>query len=121
MLQNLPNAVFIIGYTNASWTLGADAAAQLTTRLLRTMAAKDVKAVVPRLDDPDKMTSAPMLNLSSTYIQRAVHIMPKTGTTGPWRARKHYFGDISEAKWGNMEVGLEYLKRNKKEANGSLH
>jgi cation diffusion facilitator CzcD-associated flavoprotein CzcO len=121
MLQNLPNAVFVVGYTNASWTLGADATAQLTTRLLRTMAAKGVRAVVPRLDDSQNMKPAPMLNLSSTYIQRAVDIMPRTGTVGPWRPRKHYFGDISEAKWGNMEVGLEYLKEPKKEANGSLH
>ena len=27
MLQDLPNAFFLMGYTNASWTLGADASA----------------------------------------------------------------------------------------------
>jgi cation diffusion facilitator CzcD-associated flavoprotein CzcO len=121
MLQDLPNAVFVIGYTNASWTLGADATAQLATRMLNTMAKKGAKAVVPRLENSEQMKPAPMLNLSSTYIQRAVDIMPKTGTVGPWRPRSNYFSDMHQAKWGNMEVGLEYLKSGKKEADGRLH
>jgi cation diffusion facilitator CzcD-associated flavoprotein CzcO len=114
MLQDLPNAAFVIGYTNASWTLGADATAQTVTRLLNAMKKKGAKAVVPRLANPESMKATPVLNLNSTYIQRALDILPKTGTSGPWRPRSNYFSDISEAKWGNIEEGMEYIKEGKK-------
>jgi cation diffusion facilitator CzcD-associated flavoprotein CzcO len=110
MLQDLPNAVFVIGYTNASWTLGADATAQMTMRLLNDMKKKGVRAIVPRLADPASMPPTPMLNLNSTYIQKALAIMPKTGDKGQWKPRKNYFEDIREAKYGDVSTGLEYLR-----------
>ena len=36
MMQDLPNAAFVIGYTNASWTLGAEATARCITRIIET-------------------------------------------------------------------------------------
>jgi cation diffusion facilitator CzcD-associated flavoprotein CzcO len=110
MLQDIPNAVFIIGYTNASWTLGADATAQLTMRLINDMHKKGVKAVVPSLPNPAAMTSAPLLNINSTYIQKALEVMPKVGNSGQWRPRTNYFDDIKEAKRGDIQSGLEYLR-----------
>ncbi|KAK5016530.1 hypothetical protein LTR16_002631 [Cryomyces antarcticus] len=37
MLQDLPNAAFVIRYTIALWTLGADTTAKLVVRLLKHM------------------------------------------------------------------------------------
>src|SRR5215469_15524857 len=110
MMQDLPNAAFVVGYTNASWTLGADATAQLITRLLKMMQKKGVVAAVPRLENPEKMKSVPMLNLDSTYIRRAASMMPKAGE-GQWAPRSNYFVDIKEAKWGDIVSGLQFYKQ----------
>jgi cation diffusion facilitator CzcD-associated flavoprotein CzcO len=121
MLQDLPNACVIIGYTNASWTLGADATAQLVTRLINLMKKKGASAVVPRLANPESMEPTPMLNLSSTYLQKALSQMPKTGT-GQWAPRSHYFGDIRQAKYGDIETNIEFLsmKNASVTSNGSV-
>jgi cation diffusion facilitator CzcD-associated flavoprotein CzcO len=119
MLQDLPNCAFIIGYTNASWTLGADATAQMVTRLLNLMQKKNVQAAIPRLANPEDMMPAPMLNLNSTYIQKALNIMPKTGSVGQWKPRTNYIKDIKEAKYGDIQTGLELISG--KSMNGHTH
>jgi len=110
MLQDLPNAAFVIGYTNASWTLGADATAQLVTRLLKHMDANHISSAVPHLQDSMAMKVLPTLNLNSTYIQKAKGVMPKAGDVGPWRPRSNYFSDIWSAKWGDINTGLQYSR-----------
>ncbi|KAF2402057.1 putative flavin-binding monooxygenase [Trichodelitschia bisporula] len=114
MMQDVPNASFVIGYPNASWTLGADATAQMTTRLLRMMKEKGAAAVVPRLDVEGMQPSA-MLNLSSTYLEVAKDRMPKAGTVGQWRPRGNYFGDMWQAKYGDVVSGLEWVPEREEE------
>jgi cation diffusion facilitator CzcD-associated flavoprotein CzcO len=109
MLHDLPNAALVLGYTNASWTLGADATAQTFTRLLVEMARRGSRAVIPRVKDVNKMSPKPVLDLNSTYIKRGKGVLPMTGDRGPWRPRTNYFTDLSEAKWGNIQEGLEYV------------
>jgi cation diffusion facilitator CzcD-associated flavoprotein CzcO len=109
MLDDLPNAALVLGYTNASWTLGADATAQTITRLLNEMHKKGARAVVPRLNHGEKMTPQPVLDLNSTYIKKGKGVLPMTGDRGPWRARSNYFADITAAKWGSIHHGLEYI------------
>lgn len=110
MLQDLPNAAFVLGYTNASWTLGADATAQLVTRLMNHMRKNGFAAAVPRVQNPDGMKSQPVLNLKSTYLQNAASFMPKAGSVGQWRPRSNYFRDMHEAKRGDITTGLEFYK-----------
>jgi cation diffusion facilitator CzcD-associated flavoprotein CzcO len=110
MLHDLPNATLVLGYTNASWTLGADATAQTLCRLINEMHRTGTGAVVPRVPNPDKMKPMPVLDLNSTYIKKGKGVLPKTGDSGPWRARTNYFTDIREAKWGSIHNGLEYIK-----------
>ena len=112
MLQDLPNAAFVIGYTNASWTLGADATAQLVTRLLNTMKRDGTTAAVPRLEDPASLKEMPVLNLNSTYITAgsAQGALPKAGDSGVWRPRRNYFTDIYNAKYGDINTGLQFYR-----------
>jgi cation diffusion facilitator CzcD-associated flavoprotein CzcO len=119
MLQDLPNSAFVIGYTNASWTLGAEATAQLICRMLTYMKKEGYVAAVPRLQNPEAMPAAPMLNLNSTYIQNAVDIMPKTGATGQWRPRSNYFTDLKEAKRGDITTDLQFYRHG--ESNGEIN
>jgi cation diffusion facilitator CzcD-associated flavoprotein CzcO len=108
MLQDIPNMVFIIGYTNASWTLGADASARLSCRLIKQMEAERSTNATPRVPAGTEMKKSPMLNISSTYIVKAVNAMPVAGDSGPWKARDNYFVDNFNASWASVTDGIQY-------------
>ncbi|KAI1112116.1 FAD/NAD(P)-binding domain-containing protein [Nemania sp. NC0429] len=105
MLEDVPNLFFLMGYENASWTLGADVGAHLFIRLLRLMKQKNAKVIVPRPSAPMKET--PMMNLSSTYIQVAGPVFPKGGT-GHWSPKTNYIADMVGATWGNVTQDLYF-------------
>jgi cation diffusion facilitator CzcD-associated flavoprotein CzcO len=110
MLQDVPNCAFVIGYTNASWTLGADTTALLVCRLLQYMRSHGFVSAVPKLDHPETVKSVPVLNLKSTYIMKAAGTLPKSGDSGPWRPRANYFTDHFNAKFGDISTGLQFSK-----------
>lgn len=100
MLEDVPNLLFITGYENASWTLGADVSAHLFIRLLRLMQQKNAKVIVPRPSKP--MEEKPMMNLSSTYITKAGRVFPMGGSE-QWSPKTNYFVDMTGAKYGSMK------------------
>ncbi|TGJ84387.1 hypothetical protein E0Z10_g4383 [Xylaria hypoxylon] len=106
MLEDVPNLLFMTGYENASWTLGADVSAHLFIRLLRLMEHKNAKVIVPK---PSKlMEERPMMSLSSTYITTAGRVFPKGGTE-QWSPKVNYFADMAGAKWGNVTQDLCFM------------
>lgn len=109
LLQDVPNAAFVLGYANAAWTLGADAAAQLVARLLRRMRADGATSCVPRLHGGG-VRPVPFWRLSSGYVGRARERLPKAGDRGPWAVRWSYFSDLWNAKVGNITKGLEFRR-----------
>lgn len=111
MLQDLPNLAAVIGYTNASWTLGADATAMHVTRLLKFMQEKGYTSAVPTVEDESKIGVQPVLNLNSTYVEKAKADMPKAGDVAPWKPRSSYFSDYWEAKHGDITNGLRFESR----------
>ncbi|KAI6714134.1 monooxygenase [Diplocarpon mali] len=114
MLQDIPNAAIVIGYTNASWTLGADATAVLVCRLLKHMDQNQQSSAVPWLGDETKLKPSPMLNLSSTYIEKAKGELPKAGDVAPWKPRANYLTDYWSTGYGNLTNGLQFSKSAKK-------
>ncbi|KAG9775198.1 monooxygenase, partial [Aureobasidium melanogenum] len=112
MLQDLPNLTFVLGYTDASWTLGADATSQLWVRLLKAARAKNMTSIVPRMDEKDKdlVLNKPLLNLNSSYIKAAEQDLPKGGDRGPWIPRSSYWKDIWHAKFGDIQTGLQFYR-----------
>ncbi|KAE8364670.1 hypothetical protein BDV27DRAFT_128096 [Aspergillus caelatus] len=115
MLQDVPNAAFVIGYTNASWTLGADATAQFLCRLLQELEQRGVKAAVPRLSPATAKEMQPrrLLNLNSTYVTKAERDLPKAADRGPWLPRDNYLDDIKFAKKGRIDEDMEFLGEKK--------
>ncbi|OJD23375.1 hypothetical protein ACJ73_05272 [Blastomyces percursus] len=109
MVQDIPNASFVIGYANASWTLGADATAHFIMRLLKHMEKQGLVAAVPRLDAKEASTleGRRLLSLSSTYVARAENAMPKAANRRPWLPRGDYLGDYWFARYGRIEESLE--------------
>lgn len=109
LLQDLPNFAFVFGYTNASWTLGADATAQLWVRILKSVRAKKMTSFCPRVGENDVINELPFLNLKSTYVKAAEKegALPKAGDRGPWMPRSFWIRDIWHAKFGDIVTGLQ--------------
>ena len=104
MFSDVPNLALAVGYTNASWTLKAELICRYVCRLLNHMAATGTRQCTPRLRDPD-LEEAPFLDLTSGYIQRAMHTFPKQGTKIPWRLHQNYARDLLLLQRGNVEDG----------------
>jgi cation diffusion facilitator CzcD-associated flavoprotein CzcO len=112
MLENLPNLFYFMGYVNSSWTLGADATAQLVCRLLNRITSDGFAHIVPRLSEAEKstMSELPFLPLNSTYVHKGKNVFPKVGNINPWLPRSYYWKDLANAWWGDVQSGLEWSR-----------
>lgn len=108
MLQDVPNLVFVLGYFNATYTLGSDVTCEVLVRILRCVRAKGASAVVPRLEHAD-MRARPFTSLSSTYFRTGAGLIPRVGK-GIWGPRVNYVVDICRAKWRHLTTELQFLK-----------
>ena len=105
MLEDVPNLIWCIGYTNASWTLKADLIGQYVCRILNLMDAKGQKIVVAHNDDPD-MPVERFVDFSSGYFQRVIDQLPKQGARKPWKLYQNYAKDLLSLRYGNVEDGV---------------
>lgn len=110
MLQDVPNCFTVTGYTNTSWTLGAETAANVITRVMKYTKSHQMTSAIPRLEHPETMKVESTFPLSSTYIQRGLHQLPKVGAKGPWKGRSNYFVDYWNARFGDINTGMEYSR-----------
>lgn len=101
LMEGVPNSLFVIGYTNASWTLKADLASEYFCRLLRHMDEHGHDQVVP-VASPGERTDVSVLgdSMRSGYIQRGDAVMPRQGKRMPWRIRNDYLRDAPELRRG---------------------
>ncbi|NNH70649.1 NAD(P)/FAD-dependent oxidoreductase [Nocardia uniformis] len=107
LLSNIPNAMIVLGYTNASWTLKADLAAEYFCRLLNHMRDNGYTKVVAVPEEGDRSESSLMGGaLTSGYIQRGDGVMPRQGTRGPWLVINNYFRDRAMLRKGALEDGI---------------
>ena len=103
MPSGVPNCVFTIGYTNASWTLKADLVSEFTCRLLRYMDAHGYDTCVPVNNDPS-VTERPLLDLSA--VTCSVHRpVPAGRRRAPWRLGTSYANDVVTLRHGKKDDG----------------
>jgi len=104
MLEGVPNLALAIGYTNASWTLKADLTAEYVTRLLNRLHDTGLRQCTPV--NHDAATSpAPLLGLTSGYVQRSAHLFPKQGTAFPWQVHQSYLKDFRAMRLKPIDDG----------------
>ncbi len=103
MMSDVPNMMFIFGYTNASWTLKADLSCEYLVRLLRRMDASGTRIAVARRDP--SVEEIPFLDFTSGYVQRALATLPKQGARRPWRLYQNYLLDLLTLRFGKIEDG----------------
>ncbi|HRD63397.1 MAG TPA: NAD(P)/FAD-dependent oxidoreductase [Nocardioides sp.] len=104
MLSGVPNLIFTIGYTNASWTLKADLVSEYVVRLLSHMDRIGARAVVP-VREPD-VQERPFMDLMSGYVLRALDRMPRQGDRAPWRLKQNYLSDLRMVRYGRIDDGV---------------
>jgi cation diffusion facilitator CzcD-associated flavoprotein CzcO len=92
MLSGVPNFVYAIGYTNASWTLKVDLVCEHFCRLLTLMDRRGSSSCAP--DAPPPGTPArPILDFGAGYVKRAIDRFPQQGATAPWELNMDYRRD----------------------------
>jgi cation diffusion facilitator CzcD-associated flavoprotein CzcO len=98
MLEDVPNLIWCIGYTNASWTLRADITARATAKLLDYMKTHGYTHGYPHpVGGP--MPEQPTWDLQAGYVKRNAHALPKSGTQRPWVVRQDFFADAFDYRF----------------------
>ena len=105
MLSGVPNLALVFGYTNASWTLRADLVNAFVGRLLQHMRSSNTAWVVAR-PPTQTVPTAPWVDFSSGYFQRALDRFPKQGEVAPWRTEQNYARDVELLKKAPLEDGV---------------
>ncbi|RLV48140.1 NAD(P)/FAD-dependent oxidoreductase [Nocardioides mangrovicus] len=100
MLSGVPNFVFTIGYTNASWTLKADLVAEYAVRVLRELGRTGRSVFEPTA--PPAMKTAPFLDFAAGYVLRSVEQLPRQGSSGRWRMPQNYLRDAVRMRLGRV-------------------
>ena len=106
MVQNLPNMGWILGYTNASWTLKADIAAQYLCRLIKHMDQNGYQVAVPLGGEENALPSSIMGSLKSGYVGRANDVLPRQGNTMPWQVMNDYLQDAQMLIKESLQDGI---------------
>ena len=101
LLSGVPNFAYVIGYTNASWTLKADLVSEYVCRLLAHMRSRRYDVVVAEKDPA--VEEEPFMDFASGYVQRSLHLLPKQGSRAPWRLRMNYLRDVLTIRRGAIE------------------
>ncbi|MDQ5895360.1 MAG: monooxygenase [Actinomycetota bacterium] len=104
MISGVPNFVFVVGYTNASWTLKSELISRFASRFIAEVDRNGAKSGVP-VAPPGEMPTVPLLNLDSGYIHRAESRLPKAGDVSPWVLHMNYFSDRRELLRASFDDG----------------
>ncbi len=110
MFADVPNAAFIVGYTNASWTLKSDLVASFVCRLLARMERGRDAICYPHNEDP-ALAREPLIDLAAGYVQRAIDRFPKQGARPPWRLRQNYLRDLIDFRRFDFADGVLRLQK----------
>lgn len=107
LLEDVPNAAWCFGYSNASWTLGADMTARNVAKLLAYMDSRGYTHAYPHLGAVD-MLDQPVFNLQSGYILRAQGVLPKSGVGRPWEMTHNYLRDVFGQRFESIEESMVF-------------
>ncbi|MBW0147993.1 flavin-containing monooxygenase [Marinobacter arenosus] len=106
MVEGMPNAGMIFGYTNISWTLKVDIAAEYLCRLMNLMDKRGYRVVMARDTENSRGEDTILGALNSGYVKRAADRLPRQGTHGPWKASQNYLEDVKILRFEPIEDGF---------------
>jgi cation diffusion facilitator CzcD-associated flavoprotein CzcO len=103
MLSGVPNFLFTIGYTNASWTLKADLVIDYACRLMGHLRKHGYRSATPEVEEG--VGRRPLLDFKSGYVQRSAHLLPSQGDRAPWKLDQNYIVDRRIINRGRIDDG----------------
>jgi len=107
MLEDVPNAAWCVGYTNASWTLGADLTAKSFAKMLAYMDSHGYTHAYPHLGTVG-MAEEPAFKLDSGYVRRGLHMLPKAGSRRPWQMSQNFLLDVLRRPFESIEDSMVF-------------
>ena len=120
MLAGVPNLAYVVGYTNASWTLKSDLTGGFVCRLLRHMQRTGAGVCTPKLPAAN-VQAQPWVDFSSGYIQRSLDQFPVQGSSTPWRLNQNYLRDLLALRFGTLQDGVLQFSRPPSFSDGTQH
>ncbi|MEU2258368.1 NAD(P)/FAD-dependent oxidoreductase [Nocardia xishanensis] len=114
MLSGVPNFAFVIGYTNASWTLKADLVSEYVVRLLRHMDAHGYTRCMP-VRDPSVGKAPLFTNFMPGYVLRAASMFPMQGDRAPWALHMNYVRDLITLRHGTITGAMRFERAVRRE------
>ncbi|WOX04956.1 flavin-containing monooxygenase [Microbulbifer pacificus] len=93
LIQDIPNYLWIFGYTNAPWTLKSDIGGRYLCRLLAHMQNGGFSSARPVDGDNSASGNGMLDGFAPGYMTRAKDRMPRQGRDGPWKVTMHYGKD----------------------------
>lgn len=107
MLDEVPNFLFAVGYTNSSWTLKIGLVSAYFARLLKYMDEHGYRSVTPMYSG-GREGLHPMFDFGAGYVQRAAHKLPQVGEF-PWATGNRYVDDRRVLVGGEIDdAALEF-------------
>ena len=113
MLSGVPNFAVSFGYVNASWTLRADLTCEYVCRLINLMDKKGVLCCAP-INDESAHGDDKLIDFTSGYFKRGLHMMPKQGNKAPWKNYQNYLRDIFAVRLFSIKDSNLNFYNNKK-------
>ena len=107
LLEDIPNMAWCVGYINLSWTMRADLTARAVAKLLAYMGSHGYTHAYPHLGDKP-MPEKPAWNINAGYVQRAAHVLPKSGTHRPWNVRHNYVLDAIDHRFDRIQESMVF-------------
>jgi cation diffusion facilitator CzcD-associated flavoprotein CzcO len=110
MLEGVPNAGSIMGYTAGTWTPGADCKARMLIKVMKRAKKTGAVVAMPHIakEERAKLPQKPSLTNTSTYITTALSRLPMAADVGPWRNGKNWLADTWRLMFGNVTDGIKY-------------
>ncbi|MGO1692957.1 MAG: flavin-containing monooxygenase [Marinobacter sp.] len=118
MVEGVPNAGMIFGYTNISWTLKADIASEYMCRLINHMDRRGLRVAVAKDTENSLGEDTVLGSLDAGYIKRAADRLPRQGTHGPWKSSQNYLEDVKILRFDPIEDGYIEFDGKKTKAQG---
>lgn len=106
LLEDMPNLAWIVGYTNASWTLKSDIAAAYLCRLFKYMDDNGHTVATPRDVEHARLDIGMFDGLNAGYVERAKDTVPRQGSTHPWQVVMNYEKDSKMLLDDPLDDGL---------------
>ena len=107
MLEGVPNLMWVFGYTNLSWTTKVGLSSSYLVRLLKHMDQAGMTVAVAADAGIDRVDESFLSGeLSSGYLQRGAHVLPRQGREYPWRTVQDYRHDKKVLLSGPIDDGV---------------